>query len=150
VHYYLDALEVPKDFEHISLENMMKENKNKPILRPLSDLTKEIEVNGEKFVPLEKLYPDKHVLFNSKRDKKDILFIETKTEAGASADYKLLIDNQWRFKFSTLKSGYVGNFFVFNQYVINNYSLYQKLLEWHFDIYGLIENGLAIDINTLK
>ena len=29
--------------------------KEKPILRPLSDLTKEIEVNGEKFVPLEKL-----------------------------------------------------------------------------------------------
>ncbi len=27
----------------------------KLILRPLSDLTKEIEVNGEKFVPLEKL-----------------------------------------------------------------------------------------------
>ena len=27
----------------------------KPILRPLSDLTKEIEVNGEKFVPQDKL-----------------------------------------------------------------------------------------------
>lgn len=25
-----------------------------------------------------------------------------------------------------------------------------KLLEWHFDIYGLIEQGLAIDINTLN
>ena len=28
---------------------------SKPILRPLSDLTKEIEVNGEKFVPFERL-----------------------------------------------------------------------------------------------
>jgi hypothetical protein len=28
---------------------------SKPKLRPLSDLTKEIEVNGEKFVPCEKL-----------------------------------------------------------------------------------------------
>jgi hypothetical protein len=27
--------------------------KIKPILRPLSDLTKEIEVNGEKFIPIE-------------------------------------------------------------------------------------------------
>jgi hypothetical protein len=26
----------------------------------------------------------------------------------------------------------------------------EKLLEWHFDIYGLIEAGLAIDINTLE
>lgn len=29
--------------------------KFKPLLRPLSDLTKEIEVNGEKFVPYKKL-----------------------------------------------------------------------------------------------
>lgn len=29
--------------------------KNKPILRPLSDLTKEIEHNGEKFVPIDEL-----------------------------------------------------------------------------------------------
>lgn len=29
----------------------------KPILRPLSDLTKEIEHNGEKFVPINKLSP---------------------------------------------------------------------------------------------
>lgn len=28
----------------------------KPILRPLSDLTKEIEVNGEKFVPIDIIY----------------------------------------------------------------------------------------------
>jgi len=27
---------------------------------------------------------------------------------------------------------------------------YNKLLEWHFDVHGLIEKGLAIDINTLK
>ncbi len=26
---------------------------------------------------------------------------------------------------------------------------YQKLLGWHFDIFGLIEQGLAVDINTL-
>jgi len=33
-------------------------NRVKPILRPLSDLTKEIEVDGEKFVPLNKLRLD--------------------------------------------------------------------------------------------
>ena len=35
---------------------------------------------------------------------------------------------------------------------INNrlsYSVVQKLLEWHFDIFGLIHAGLAIDINSL-
>ncbi len=33
----------------------------KPILRPLSDLTKEIEVDGEKFVPIEWLNKNKSV-----------------------------------------------------------------------------------------
>ena len=27
---------------------------------------------------------------------------------------------------------------------------FEKLLEWHFDVFGLIDAGLAIDINTLK
>lgn len=30
------------------------------------------------------------------------------------------------------------------------YNLVQKLFEWHFDVFGLIDAGLAIDINTLK
>jgi hypothetical protein len=30
------------------------------------------------------------------------------------------------------------------------YKQIEKLLEWHFDIFGLIEAGLAIDINTLE
>ena len=70
----------------------------KPILRPLSDLTKEIESDGEKIVPRSK-------------------FI------GNPLDYKILE---------------------------NSYNVIQKLLEWHFDIFGLIEKGFAIDINTLN
>jgi len=27
---------------------------------------------------------------------------------------------------------------------------FEKLISWHFDVFGLIEKGLAIDINTLK
>jgi hypothetical protein len=29
-------------------------------------------------------------------------------------------------------------------------SQFQKLFEWHFDVFGLIEKGLAVDINTLS
>jgi len=29
------------------------------------------------------------------------------------------------------------------------YELVQKLFEWHFDLFGLIEKGLAIDINEI-
>jgi len=72
-----------------------------PILRPLSDLTKEIEVNGEKFVPSDLLNINQNFL---------------------NKDFVLACP-----------------FFVV-----------QKLLEWYFDIYGLIEKNLAIDINTLE
>jgi hypothetical protein len=77
-----------------------------PILRPLSDLNKEIKVNGNLFTP------NHHPLFK--------IFI--------SADMDWFIDN--------------CPFFV-------DYGQVQKLLEWHFDIFGLIELGLAIDKNTL-
>ena len=30
------------------------------------------------------------------------------------------------------------------------YDILQKLLEWHFDIFALIKNNLAIDINILE
>jgi hypothetical protein len=79
----------------------------KPILRPLSDLTKEIEVNGEKFVPQKKMpYLDFYWLITSVNPQELVMK--------------------------------------------NNYEDILKLLEWQFDVFGLIENNLAIDINTLK
>jgi hypothetical protein len=76
----------------------------KPILRPLSDLTKEIEVNGEKFVPLDVLAD----LFGH-----------------GCLDFDLTD--------------------VLNQ----PYKQMQKILEWHFDVFGLIEKRLAVDVNKL-
>lgn len=77
----------------------------KPILRPLSDLTKEIEINGEKFYPIYRM------------------------ELLGYYDMKCLhIDG--------VKS--------------ISYNMMQFLLEWHFDVFGLIPNDLAIDVNTLK
>lgn len=32
---------------------------------------------------------------------------------------------------------------------INDFEIYQKLFEWHFDVFNLIEKGLAIDKKTL-
>ena len=80
----------------------------KLILRPLSDLTKEIEVNGERFVPidwLEKNIPP------SKKHSNTVTFT----------------------------NGYIEMCY---------YVEYQKLFEWHFDVFGLIPQGLAIDYNT--
>lgn len=77
---------------------------SRPILRPLSDLTKEIEHNGEKFVPVENLNPSLRSL----------------------KGFETLIKNQ-----------------------IIMYEDAIKLFKWHFDVFGLIEKGEAIDINTL-
>lgn len=88
----------------------------KPILRPLSDLTKEIEHNGHEFVPIDEL------LENRDCDA-EYNFIEALEDDWSSADDKM-------------------------RFVL--YSLMQKMLEWHFDVFGLIPQGLAIDINSLE
>ena len=75
-------------------------------LRPLSDLTKEIEYNGVKNILIDSLLDKDIILFNLYNS--------------YSVDYKLL------------RHGDV-----------------EKLFKYHFDVFGLIDKGLAIDINTL-
>ena len=81
-------------------------NKYKSILYPLSNLTKEIEHNGEKFIPT--------------------IIIS-----------KIMSNGDW--------------LLICSKVNINNlpYYIVEKLIEWHFDIAGLIEKGEAIDVNTL-
>lgn len=87
----------------------------KPILRPISDITKEIEVNGEKFVPIDFIVDNFHISI-AKNSPKDEFLIDCKIG-------------------SVLK---------------HSYNIIQKLLEWHFDIFGLIEQDLAISIHDFK
>ena len=82
----------------------------KPILRPLSDLTKEIEHNGERFVPIDELrytYSGFYIEFNG-----SLLIKSKNTHIYISIDWPNAIK--------------------------------EKLLEWHFDVFGLINEGLAI------
>lgn len=76
----------------------------KPILRPISDLTKEIEVSGEKFVPRVKMGLIHDVSGNN------IL---------------------------NYRTGDRINILSLPYYQI------EYLFEWHFDVFGLIESGLA-------
>lgn len=95
----------------------VKGNKDsKPILRPLSDLTKEIEVNEERFVPIERI-------INERDCDAEYDFIEALEDDINSMDEKILFAP---------------------------YSVMDKFLEWHFDVFGLIEKGLAISYNDLK
>ena len=100
----------------------------KPILRPLSDLTKEIEINGEKFVPIVELakiaYPDLVWEFDRTR-----AISEWKKEPA----YFFFQKNSF---FACL----------FNNAIPNQIVLFNKLFEWHFDVFGLINQGLALPL----
>ena len=106
-----------EDFPDFYFDCDEPETNIKLILHPISDLTKEIEVNGERFVPIEKL--------------KDI-----------DGEYYLSLDKD------ELWFEDVCNLNLFE--VHRCHSVINKLLEWHFDLYDLLESGHAIDINTLK
>lgn len=80
---------------------------DKLILNPLSNLTKEIEVNGKKFIPNE-------VLKQNAVTKYWWQSINTKG-ISPNADFNLIL----------------------------------LLFEWHFDVFGLIEKGFAINKNNL-
>lgn len=96
----------------------------KPILRPLSDLTKEIEINGIRFEPA--------YWFEICDDENDSLEFDF-GNIKLIKQIKGIAQNECHHDLQFLP------YFVIN-----------KFFEWHFDVFGLIEKGLAIDINTLN
>lgn len=111
-----------KTLEGITLTTFFVGKKNfeyKPILRPLSNLTKEIEHNGKKFVPMK------------------VLNKEVCPEPIKAVDGLIIsVDS--------------GGFIIPVHIGRMDYVFVEKMFEWHFDIFNLIEKGLAIDINTIK
>lgn len=102
----------------------------KPILRPLSDLTKEIEVKNEKFVPIE--YLEKYFLYG----------IEIKENAGHYYIYNSLQEVRIN-----------GDLILNPVYGVEDecpFWVYDFLLQWHFDVFGLINKGLGVDFNENK
>ncbi|HFG0578877.1 TPA: hypothetical protein ACGFUY_002743, partial [Flavobacterium psychrophilum] len=81
----------------------------KPILRPISDLNSEIELNGRKFYPIDEL-----------------------------AEIDEVVVLQYSFEFFETSMKYLPHWIV------------EQLLEWHFDVFGLIEKGLAISIHDVE
>jgi len=95
-----------------------------PILRPLSDLTKEIEIDGKKFVPIENI--KKSMLI-------DLEYIDK--------------DGIKSIHYST---GEIDLIAIWNEIADEcPIGFYNLLLKWHFDVFSLIDKGLAIDINNL-
>lgn len=100
-----------------NVENFIdKTTESKIILRPLSDLTKQIEHNWERFVPMDIICP-KNEYQNDFERNVAIGSLQLQGVIGFSCTY---------------------------------FSVVQKLFEWHFDVFGLIDSGLAINLNTVK
>ncbi len=100
---------------------------SKPILRPLSDLTKEIKVDGEKFYPFEKI-------INAPLDYEKAYRVLGKRR------FEILFDNDGEAYLEKLSTDPKGWPYYYLTY----------LFKWHFDVFDLIDAGLAIDINTLE
>ena len=107
---------------------LIKQSYFKPMLRPLSDLTKEIEHNGEKFIPINELEKGEngsiYSLFSSDGNNTQTITITYKMMGDTFTDY------------------------IINRNSIENtdYKYVQKLFEWKFDVFSLIENGLAVAV----
>lgn len=119
----------------------------KPILRPLSDLTKEIEVNGEKFVPMYKLCKKQGFSMPDSRECE----YEFVSKFNQIATIKM---NGWIFRYLNDEKSFWLNgtesWSKKHQKSNKQLELFQMLFEWHFDVFGLIEKKLAIDKNTLN
>lgn len=142
------------------LQTHYSTNGFKPLLRPLSDLTKSISHNGETFVPLVKL-------FGYSRGTFDFEAKYVNTMASFEIQLEMLGYRNYFFSFRKdlgndvrIDESFSHRFFcesrdlyqddLIVEEVKNQHYLFQKLAEWHFDIFNLIENNLAIDINTIQ
>ena len=135
-----------------------------PILHPLSDLTKMIEIDGEKFVPIKRL-----VLINLGYTGGMKSFEDTITVSGTiNNDYYTahwpvsenndtehvmgvclpsdgnLSISRYHCRAGSLKGLSDDAPVVFYQKMIN------QMYAWHFDLDGLIDSKDAVDINSLK
>lgn len=104
------------------VSSMISETFWKPILKPLSDLTKFREFCGKSQIFME--------CYFSISAQEETDFYNNGT-----------IPEYWQININMLTNG---------DYKHLDYWIIQKLFEWHFDVFGLIPKGLAIDINTLK
>lgn len=138
----------------------------KPILRPLSDLTKDIDLG---FVPMIKLIELQETNFFSKDPlikNCSVNFKVNVIDCKTNVYLDKHIEHTVRYTQETSNMGTLVNSFTYAEH-FNRFSkrddtrqitlgighqleLFQKLFEWHFDVFRLIEAGLAIDINTLN
>ena len=145
------------DFEYLTVKYLDENDATytdngdnfKLILRPLSDLTKPC-LDGK--IPLMELA--KYVYPESEDEKfvvtkKGILFEYHEDGNSYIAMYFTFITNE--FKIFTVNDKYSNDSCTkSSKPSTKQFQLFQKLFEWHFDVFNLIESGTAININKLN
>jgi hypothetical protein len=136
------------DFEHWSPLNSDIEN-YKPILRPMSDLTKSIVVKGynddKKFVPI--------VALAERSFEIEIDAVTGFAQNGKCRGVSFIFDYvEYGFSYSEDTDSFHTQIISPKQNIIadNQSQLFDLLNQWHFDYRNLIEDGLAVDINTIN
>lgn len=134
------------EFE-IAIKEVFINSAYKPILRPLSDLTKEIEVNGEKFVPLYNICSMQGFTMPNIKNCEFEFHCQFNKTATITMD-------GWIFRYLDKEKSFwlngIAEWSKKHQKSNRQLEMFEKLFEWHFDVFGLIEKGLAVDINTLN
>ena len=137
-----------KDDERVvcGINSRLKLDEITPILHPMSDLTKEITHKGQTFVPIVKLAD----IALPGRDWR-ISNAGTYAECGGIWDGYELSYTEGDFLLE--ERGHDGESYGgtknWTVQIKNVVSIFDKLSEWKFDYRGLIDEGLAIDVNTL-
>ncbi len=142
--------------DHIALSSFdgwIDLNYCKPILRHISDLYNPCLDGETPIIELAKImYNHWIIVYNTlSADQVENEEIVYRVVGDKVVAYK---ENDAIFKM-VFESKVLNGFAAMSMYdetileITNQFQLFQQLFEWHFDIFGLIEKGLAIDINTL-
>ena len=109
---------------------------SKPILRPVSDLIAEINHKNEVFVPLYKLVDPEN----------------TEWSKMAAIEYNPFPKIPNYLPYYRVHHDTLGEIISVNprNILVLPFHLVCKLVEWHFDICGLIEKGEAVNYHTLS
>ena len=114
----------------------------KPILFPLSSLTKEITINGETFVPIKKLFELHHC--GMRLDERLRCFSLNKNKIKYDDFNCAITDGVNMFGYSNYGGFQAIDTDEYRDYtVINQLELSTKLFEWKIDIFQLIDKNLA-------
>lgn len=111
-----------------------------PILHPLSDLVKPCLPKGE--IPIVEL-AKKHIEYDESIGDSDL-------EVKYALARQMRIDITWRHP-SSDKPLYSDDLFIQTRRThLNMFWVNEWLFEHHFDVYGLIDQNLAVDINKIE